>query len=207
MWISAPSTSQLISMPGTIASGGWRAASSSASARPLVESWSVTASTLSPRRAASCTSSRGVKLPSDAVVWAWRSTAPGMPQLAEYLRPAGERRQMVEHGAHAHAGGPLGSQRMIALGEGGAGDVEVRPRDPGGEVAHEERAHDGSGPALARDVGEVGDVALEPFLVLLEERQPPHALPGRLRVGEQLSGEAVVARQQSRDALAERGHH
>ena len=35
---------------------------------------------------------------------------------------------MVEHGAHAHAGGSLGSQRMIALGEGGAGDVEVRPR-------------------------------------------------------------------------------
>src|SRR5512138_439493 len=151
MWISAPSTSQLISMPGTMVSGGYSRAASIASARPSVESWSVTASTRTPRRTASATSSRGRRVPSELVVWVWRSTPAAIARAAS-LPASLERRDVAEQRPDGDPGGALGAQRPLALGEGGARDVEVRPRHAGRELAHEQAGHDRTRAALARDV-------------------------------------------------------
>src|SRR6267142_5561039 len=130
------------------------------------------------------------------------------PAIArEALPPAVHGRDVPEQRAHRDPGRALGPERQLALGEGGARDVEVRPRDPGGELAHEERGHDGPRPALARDVVEVRDVALEPFPVLVVERQAPHALPRRVGGGEHARAQAVVARHHPGEPLPERDHH
>src|SRR5262245_57457256 len=126
-------------MPGTMTSGGWAAAIASVS--PSVESWSVTASTRTPRLVASATSARGARVPSEHVVWVCRSTPPAIGRAA--LAPARHRRDVGEQRAHRHPGGALGPEGQLALREGGARDVEVGPRDAGGELAHEERGHDG----------------------------------------------------------------
>src|SRR6266446_3663591 len=133
-------------MPGTMVRGGCSRAASIASAR----------------------SSRGRRVPSELVVWVWRSTPPAIAR--EILPPAVHRRDVPEQRAHPAPGGALGAERQLALGERGARDVEVRPRNPGGELAHEQGGHDGPRAALARDVVEIRDVALEPFPVLVVER-------------------------------------
>src|SRR5712691_3861279 len=179
-------------MPGTISSGLRRSASLIASASPSVESWSVTASTRTPRLAASATRSRGAYVPSDAVVWVWRSTAPGISR--SILPLAGQRREVCQHRADADARATLGPERQLALGEGRAGDVEVRPRHAAGEVAHEESGHDGAAAALTRNVVEVRDIALEPFLVFIVERHPPHLLPGGRRGAQHPARQALVGR-------------
>src|SRR5882672_7273821 len=138
MWISAPGTSQLISRPGTISSGGSLRASSIASATPLVESWSVTARTRTPCFAANRTSSRGFSAPSDAVVCEWRSTAP-----ATLLR---EIRQERPDGVARRA---LRRQRQVLLGEGRPGDVQVHPRRLARELFQEEPRGDRAAAARA----------------------------------------------------------
>src|SRR5213594_431247 len=224
MWTSAPGTSQLISRPGTMVSGGCLAASSMASRSPSVESWSVTASTRTPRRAAARTSSRGVSVPSDAVVCECRSTpavipagGPDMAPRPPRARPRpGEavarlgltpdvsflRHQVTEHRAHGRAGGALGAGRGVLLDERVARELlEEEPR--------------GDGAAAARaDVVEIGDVALEVLAVLVDEGQLPDALAGVLGGGQQPVGEPLIVREQARaqrakgdDAGArERGH-
>src|SRR5215472_6448583 len=117
------------------------------------------------------------------------------------LPAAGQGQQMIQHSAHAHAGAALGPERMLPLAERRAGDVEVRPRDTGGEVAHKETSDDRARSPLARDVVEIGDVALQTFLVLVEERQPPEPLPGPLGPREEPVREVVVAGEQPGDAL------
>src|SRR5919201_2834117 len=159
MCTSAPGTSQLISRPGTMVSGGWRAASSKASRSPSVESWSVTASTRTPRRTAARTSSRGVSVPSDAVVCECRSTPEVIfdrgAEMASFAR-----HQITEHGAHGGAGGALGARRRVLLDERGARDVHVRPRSLARELFEKESRGDRAAAARA-DVVEVGDVTLE----------------------------------------------
>src|SRR6266540_4595068 len=201
MCTSAPSTSQLISMPGTISSGRRLAASSMASARPSVESWSVMASTRRPRRAASWTSSRGVYVPSEAVVCEWRSTPPAMRLAAVRQRP-----EVMEHGAYGNTRAALGAQSQVALGEGRARDVEMGPGQAAREVAHEERGDDGAAAALARDIVEVGDIALDALFVFLVQRQPPHPFPRRLGGGQHAARQRFVACEDAGDAEAERHH-
>src|ERR1051326_2588840 len=129
-----------------------------ASARPETESWSVTASTRTPCRAASFTSSRGDSVPSDAVVCACRSTPPGtlLPGVA----------QVGQDRAHRAAGGALGTQRRVLLDEGRPRDVEVAPRPLAGELLQEQAGGDGAAAAGAHVV-HVGHVALEVLAVLV----------------------------------------
>jgi len=47
---------------------------------------------------------------------------------AGHLPLAAERVEVRQHRARADARAALGPKRQLALGEGGAGDVEVRPR-------------------------------------------------------------------------------
>src|SRR2546426_910462 len=235
MWTSAPGTSQLISRPGTMVRGGCLAASSMAPRSPSVEAWSVTASTRTPRRAAARTSSRGVSVPSDAVVCECRSTpavipagGPDMaPRPPRARRRPGEavarlgltpdasflRHQVTEHRAHGRAGGALGAGRGVLLDERGARDVQMRPRAVARELLEEEPRGDGAAAARA-DVVEIGDVALEVLAVLVDEGQLPDALAGVLGGGQQPVGEPLIVREQARaqrakgdDAGArERGH-
>src|SRR5688500_639011 len=115
-------------MPGTMRRPGCAAAAACASAMPLVESWSVTASTRTPCFAASATSSRGASVPSEAVVWEWKSTA-------ARLLPVREVRQ---HRAHHEARRALGPERQLLVDERGPRDVEMRPRDAAAELLQEE---------------------------------------------------------------------
>src|SRR5439155_24366241 len=75
-----------------------------------------------------------------------------------------------------------------------------------GEIAHEEAGHDGPAPALARDVVEIRDIALEPVLVLVVEGHPPHLLARGLRRAQDAAGERIIAREDTRHALAEGDH-
>src|SRR5262245_30582147 len=109
------------------------------------------ARTRRPRRAASRTRSTGASVPSDAVVCEWRSTGPATPPA---LGLAAERREVRQHRPHGDAGGALGPERVVALGERRARDVHVGPRNPPREVAHEQPGDDGPRPALARDIVE-----------------------------------------------------
>src|SRR5882762_3668907 len=155
MWISAPGTSQLISRPGTISSGGRLFASSMASARPPVESWSVTARTRTPWRAASRTSSRGARVPSDAVVCECRSTAP----------PTGLVSEVRQDRTHRESGRALRGQRQVLLGERRTRDVQKHPRRLARELLQEEPRGDRAAAARSHVV-EVRHLALEVVAVL-----------------------------------------
>src|SRR5438309_7842773 len=161
-----PGTSQLISRPGTIWSGGWWDASSIASTSASVESWSVIASTRTPCLTARRTSSRGRSEPSDAVVCEWRSTAP--PTLA---------RQVGEDRADGDARGALGYQREVLLAPRRPRDVEVRPGQVARELLEEERRVDRAGAAWP-DVVQVSDLALEVLAVLVDQRKLPEPFAG-----------------------------
>src|SRR6185436_4670291 len=131
--------------------------------------------------------SRGRSVPSDAVVCEWRSTALS-------LLSAG---QIREDRAHGDARGALGAERRVLVDERRSRDVEVGPRNAPGELLEEEPG--GDGPAVApAGIVQVGDVALELLLVLLDERQLPHALARGARGSEQTVGEALVRRHQPR---------
>src|SRR5207244_11485654 len=108
--------------------------------------------------------------------------------------PVGEVRQQRPH---ADAGGARRSERRGLVAERGARDVEVRPRKGARELLDEEAGGDRAAVAAARVV-EVGDVALELLLVLVDERQLPHALARRARGGEQTIGQALIVREEPR---------
>jgi hypothetical protein len=55
---------------------------------------------------------------------------------------------------------------------GGAGDVQVRPREVGGKALQELGRGDGAA-GTSGDVGHVGEVALQAFGVLVVQRQAP----------------------------------
>src|SRR6187401_1881756 len=65
--------SVLSSHPGTSVKSGYFSAVRSASAKPSVESWSVNEKTFTPLAAARSTICAGVRRPSDAVLWLWKS--------------------------------------------------------------------------------------------------------------------------------------
>src|SRR3954463_16824867 len=77
MWMSRPSCTAVISMPGTKAMPMLRA-SAATSATAATVSWSVTLIVLMPARHAMSTSSDGLQTPSDAVVCRCRSMTPGI---------------------------------------------------------------------------------------------------------------------------------
>src|ERR1051325_1787607 len=129
---------------------GCAAAAARASASPSVESWSVTASTVTPCFAARATRARGASVPSEAVVCEWRSTAPRLLAV----------REVRQQRANAHAGGALRAERRVLVDERRARDVEVRPRNAAGELLDQEPGGGRAAVAAARVV-EVGDVALE----------------------------------------------
>ena len=52
-----------------------------ASSQPAVESWSVIATVPSPAATAACTSSVGVSVPSETLLWVCRSIGAGILQL------------------------------------------------------------------------------------------------------------------------------
>ena len=91
----------------------------------------------------------------------------------------GTRERQLDERAHADAGRAL---RLIRLGlfrPRRAGDVEVHPRQIAGELLDEERAGDRAAGAAA-GVGEVGDLALQLLLVVVEDRHRPRAIAGAL---------------------------
>src|SRR5947207_7846254 len=116
------------------------------------------ARTRTPCFAASATSSRGVSVPSEAVVCEWRSTAAS-------LFPVG---QIGQNRTHGHAGRALRPERRVLVDERRPCDVEVRPRDVAGELAEEEAGRDRATIAAA-GVVEIGDVAPELLLVFVDE--------------------------------------
>src|SRR6185503_10916386 len=122
--ISPPGPSVLISMPATISSGGWSRAASVAGATASTESWSVIASTRTPRRAASRTSSAGVYVPSDATVCVWRSIPPTGPAA---LPPPSGGEHVLDQGARPEADAALRRVRQLLVAERHARDVEVHP--------------------------------------------------------------------------------
>src|SRR5215212_6781379 len=65
--------SVLSSQPGTSVKSGYFSAVRNASAKPSVESWSVNEKTLTPLAAARSTICAGVRRPSEAVLWLWKS--------------------------------------------------------------------------------------------------------------------------------------
>src|SRR4051812_47709354 len=65
--------SVLSSQPGTRVKSEYFSAVRSASANPSVESWSVNEKTLTPLAAARSTICAGVRRPSEAVLWLWKS--------------------------------------------------------------------------------------------------------------------------------------
>src|SRR5712692_3073632 len=216
-WTSAPSTSQLISSPGTIVRAGCRAASATASASPSVESWSVTARTRTPCFTARRTSSRGLKAPSEAVVCAWRSTrSPGpAPDISAAswtaLSPGNaavvsslQIREVRQERPHAEPRPTFRAKREVLVAEGRPGDVEMHPRNVTHEFLHEDPRVDGAAAPRA-DVVDVGDVALQPLLVLVDHRELPHALADEVGGGLHAIRQRLIVRQQTRAEGAE-GH-
>ena len=68
-----------------------------------------------------------------------------------------------------------GALVLAAADPGGAGDVQVRPVELLGEARQEAGGGDGAGLGAA-DVGDVGERAVQLFLVLIEQRQLPGAV-------------------------------
>jgi hypothetical protein len=86
----------------------------------------------------------------------------------------------------------------------------VRPGPPAGELAQEQGGGDGAALELElglADVAQVGDRALQRRPVVLDQRHPPHPLPGGLGRGGELAGEVVVGGEQPRDPAAQRHRH
>src|SRR5262245_16042645 len=159
-------------MPGTISSVGCSRAASVAGPTASTESWSVTASTRTPRRTASRTSSAGVYVPSAATVWVWRSIPPtGRPPLP----PPGGGEHVLDESAGPEADAALRGVRQLLVRERHARDVEVDPRRVARELPDEEPGGDGAaGPRPG--VAEVRHLAAQPLAVLVDERQRPEAL-------------------------------
>ena len=75
--------------------------------------------------------------------------------------------------------GPFTRLGILALGVGGARDVEMGPREAVHELAQEPARRDAARRAAAA-VLHVGDVRLVELAVLVPERQRPDALAGAL---------------------------
>src|SRR3954454_19881696 len=69
--------SVLSSQPGTSVKSGYFSAARIASLKPSVESWSVREKIFTPLAAARSTICAGVRRPSDAVLWLWKSAFAG----------------------------------------------------------------------------------------------------------------------------------
>ena len=95
-------------------------------------------------------------------------------------RPFLERAGQFRERPDGHAGRPLRLPRLRLLGPRGAGDVEVRPRQPAGELLQEHRRRDRAR-RTAADVRQVGDLAAQLFAVVVEERHRPGAIAGAVR--------------------------
>src|SRR5207247_316853 len=100
------------------------------------------------------------------------------------------------------AGPAARRQGEVLLGEGRAGDVEVRPRDAVDEFLEEEPGDDRA--RLATDVLQVGDAALQFLAILAHERQLPEGLAGRASGGDELVDEPLVVSQDAREERSER---
>jgi hypothetical protein len=72
---------------------------------------------------------------------------------------------------------PARAALLRAADVGGAGDVEVRPLQPVGELGEEGRRRDRAAVA-AGDVREIGEIALQLLAVFLGQRQAPGAIVG-----------------------------
>src|SRR5262245_41314474 len=66
---------------------------------------------------------------------------------------------------------------------GDAGDIEVRPAQPLGELREEAGSSDRA-PFASRGIGEIGEVALELLVVFLRHRHVPDAILGTLPGGD-----------------------
>src|SRR6185436_1497108 len=75
---------------------------------------------------------------------------------------------------------PFGLPRLVLVGPGGSGDVEVGPRLAAGELLEEHRRRARARGAAA-GIGHVRDLAAELLGVLLVERHRPAAVAGALR--------------------------
>ena len=74
---------------------------------------------------------------------------------------------------------PFGMPRLRIVGPRGPGDVEVRPRQPAGELLQEHRRR-ARARRTAAGVEHVGDLAVQLLGVFVEERHRPAAIAGAL---------------------------
>src|SRR5215469_5149418 len=139
-----------------------------------------------------------------------RSGAPSRPHAAARSARAESAAPRLAFGA---ADEEVGEQRGRAAGAalagtslvGGAGDVQVRPGEPLGELGEIGCGRDRTAVAPA-DVGEVGEVALDLVGVFLGERQLPAAILGAHPRREQLVDELLVVAHDARVVMPERHH-
>ena len=138
------------------------------------------------------------ELLSRRVAWArrWHGAVHASPRASGRGPPATRRAAALlderEEREDAVTRRPLGVPADGPVGRRGAGDVRVDPvLRLADELAEEERGRDRSAPAIAR-VLQVGDVALQLLLQLLEERHAPHLLARLLHRGGELLGGLLV---------------
>lgn len=79
----------------------------------------------------------------------------------------------------------------------------MRPGDVLDEEGEETRGGDGACSAVGADVGDVGEVALERFLVFLPQRQLPGGVGGAFAAFEERLGEGFVVAHEAGGFLAE----
>src|SRR5262245_49153791 len=102
---------------------------------------------------------------------AWVADARGLPDLHPRIHIKGE----FGERADADAGRSLGLVWFRLLRPRGACNVHMDPWQISGKLLEEYRRADRAAGTTAR-VGEIGDLALEKFLVIVEERHRPAAV-------------------------------
>src|SRR5262245_58080650 len=100
-------------------------------------------------------------------------------------------RLLRKYPCRQHRHRPPGCALCLALLPCDARDVEMRPVELFRESRQEARCGDAASGA-ARDIGEVGEVAVEPFLVIIPQRQLPGAVVRVVAGADQRPSERVA---------------